>query len=571
MMRHYSPSPRWLAVPGIGFPQNISVGPNALDAEDFRDWSFTAHRETDGQHDAPAQLIDCTARIAMSTYCAVSKRKVRAWKSRQLTSSTASSASNRWPVVRSPTNIWKFIINLPGVMVLTAVTAVVGGDAVWQAARAQAVTSIDARVIAENIPGASAISQVGTFLNNPPPACARPIPTLFPTFTVPGAVLDPNRVLVGSQSNFGAPLPMNVGQEGSFLSIDPSGSGILSVPRNFAESGVQSSTLGGAVQMFSANSPHWLNGVNNLNANTANYTGVSNPLGLSNNNAFGRLWPANAPFGDAGVGSSSILDPTGLPLKGPPNKEIGGVYVGDLTDRDKVAVPQQPQVIKGSLKTGAVGTAFLGPSPDGSCKAVFSVVTADGAIVQEHTLKGLDGLAPAGTVQPLLGRSWDPPNQFIEPRLGVLMNPYNTQAPVVQQLFVSEPFNNTIAVINLVVVNGPTPNNQVFGLGSVSRISSPSLNLPVDLAAVQRDVDNFKWASNTTLDDGSDFYVANRGNNTIVRMQQDGTVVAVRRVSVGNNASLNGITTSTDGKTIYVTVTGPGNSKKGGVLALPAF
>jgi secreted PhoX family phosphatase len=56
-----------------------------------------------------------------------------------------------------------------------------------------------------------------------------------------------------------------------------------------------------------------------------------------------------------------------------------------------------------------------------------------------------------------------------------------------------------------------------------------------------------------------------------VRMQQDGTVVAVRRVSVGNNASLNGITTSTDGKTIYVTVTGPGNSKKGGVLALPAF
>jgi hypothetical protein len=39
----------------------------------------------------------------------------------------------------------------------------------------------------------------------------------------------------------------------------------------------------------------------------------------------------------------------------------------------------------------------------------------------------------------------------------------------------------------------------------------------------------------------------------------------------GNNASLNGIATSTDGTTIYVTVTGPGNSKKGGVLALPAF
>jgi hypothetical protein len=61
MMHHYSPSPRWLAVPGIGFPQNIPVGPNVLDPEDFRDWSFTAHRKTDGQDDAPAQLNDCIA------------------------------------------------------------------------------------------------------------------------------------------------------------------------------------------------------------------------------------------------------------------------------------------------------------------------------------------------------------------------------------------------------------------------------------------------------------------------------------------------------------------------------
>jgi hypothetical protein len=36
MVHPYSPSPRWLAVPGIGFPQNISVGPNVLDPEDFR-------------------------------------------------------------------------------------------------------------------------------------------------------------------------------------------------------------------------------------------------------------------------------------------------------------------------------------------------------------------------------------------------------------------------------------------------------------------------------------------------------------------------------------------------------
>src|ERR1700757_1762107 len=98
----------------------------------------------------------------------------------------ASLVSNRraWPVVRSPTNIWKFIINLPGVMVLTAVTAVVGGDAAWQVAQAQAVTSIDARVIAENIPGASAISQVGTFIpGRPTPFGQCTLPHPIPGFS----------------------------------------------------------------------------------------------------------------------------------------------------------------------------------------------------------------------------------------------------------------------------------------------------------------------------------------------------------------------------------------------------
>jgi hypothetical protein len=477
-----------------------------------------------------------------------------------------------WSFAARPRNIRKFIINLPGTMALAAGIVAVDGDAAWQAARAQSIINIDARVVAINIPGASAIAQVGTFLTG---GCSSPIPTKFLSSTLPGAILDPTRILVGSQSNFGAPLATEVGQPGSFLSIDPSGSSALSVPPNFAQGGGQASTPGGAVQMFSANSPQWLNGVNNLNANTAAYAGVSNPLGLSNNNAFGRLWPANAPFGDTGVGSSSILDPTGLPLAGPPNKLIGGVYVGSLTNRN-VVTTQPKQIIPGSLRKGAVGTALLGPSPDGSCKAVFSVVTADGAIVQEHTLKGLDGLAHAGTVRPLLGRSWDSPNQGVEPRLGVLMNPYiPTTQPlgVVRQLFVSEPFNNTIAVINLVIV-GSDPSNLVFGLGSVNRITSAALNLPVDLAAVQRDTENVNWAGNATLDKGSDFYVANRGDNTIVRMRQDGTVVGVRRVSVDSNplynASLNGIATSIDGTTIYVTFTGPSQSR-GGILALPAF
>jgi hypothetical protein len=485
----------------------------------------------------------------MRTYCTASNRTLR--------------------FVENPIHIVKSAIRVSGALAVGLMLA--HGDAPWRAARADDIAAVRARIVAVGIPGASAIAQVGTFLNVAPPgACANPIPTKFPSFILPGKILHSVRLLVGSQSNFGAPPAIGVGRDGSFLSIDPGGSAVLDVPPDFAASDTQASTLGGAVQMFSANSPHWLNGINNPGAATAAYTGVSNPLGLSNNNAFGRIWPANAPFGADGVGSSSILDPTGLPLAGAPSPVIGGVYVGSLTNRNVVAVPAQPQVIKGSLAAGAVGTALLGPSPDGTCKAVFIVVTADGAIVQEHTVKGLDGLAPAGTIAPLEGEHLG--HGGAEPRLGVVMNPYNLPAGTVRQLFISEPFRDRIAVVNIVVV-GTTP-NQVFGLGTVSHISSPRLKAPIDLAPVQRDADNVSWASNSTLDDGSDIYVANRGNNSIVRMRQDGTVVAARHVDLDDgpfdDARLNGIATSTDGKTIYVTVTGPRRGH-GGVLALPAF
>jgi hypothetical protein len=436
--------------------------------------------------------------------------------------------------------------------------------------RAAAAPAISARVVAIGIPGASAIAEVGIFLNDPQ-ACSRPIPTLFPSYIEPGAVLDSKRILVGSSSNFGAQLAVGVGHEGALLSIDPSGLSVLRIPSKFARSGDQASTLGGFVQMFGANSPFWLNSVHNPGALTAQYTGVSNPLGLSNNNAFGRIWPANSPFGETGVGSSSILDPTGQPLNGPPNPKIGGVYVGSLTDRDQVYA--SPQVIRGALRTGAIGTALLGPSLDGTCKAVFCVVTADGAILQEHTLKGLDRLAPPGTVRPLIGRWWEAPHHHVEPRFGVIMNPY-TQVPVVRQLFVSEPFHNTIAVVDL-VASGTAP-DQVFARapGLNKRISSLALNLPVDLAPVEIDTDNINWASNTTLDNGSDFYVANRGDNTIVRMRQDGTVVAIRRVKLDgdflDDARLNGIATTRDWSKIYLTFTGP-EEEQGGVLEVPAF
>jgi len=417
------------------------------------------------------------------------------------------------------------------------------------------------RVVAVGIPGASAISAVGTFLPGGPihdnPA--------FAAFTMPGRVLDPARILVGSTSNFGAPVAHSGQLPGSFLSIDPRFPDTLAIPPDFAAAGDQASTLSGRVQLYSARSPAFLNGLNNPTAITAEFTAVSNPLGLSINNAFGRLWPANAPAGLQGIGTSTIVDPSGIPLAGAPSALAGGVFAGNLT-------PRQPmQIIPGALNRGAVGTAFLGHSPDGSTRAVFSVVLADGSLVQEHTAKNVDGLAPIGTVRPLLGRNWndgDDEAGGTTPRLGVILN----YSPA-RILYITEPFDNAIAVLHL------ADNGLVFYVSEIHRIRSEALDQPVDLAPAAIETTNPNWASNTTLDVGADFYVANRGNNTVVRMHQDGTVGAIRKVRLADgrslgNGRLNGIAGSPDGTKIWVTVTGrlAGHEDvSGAVLELPAF
>jgi hypothetical protein len=51
MMHAQLPSPRQLAVPGIGFPQNISIGLDVLDPAAFRDLS-------DKHRGASTRLID---------------------------------------------------------------------------------------------------------------------------------------------------------------------------------------------------------------------------------------------------------------------------------------------------------------------------------------------------------------------------------------------------------------------------------------------------------------------------------------------------------------------------------
>ena len=52
-----------------------------------------------------------------------------------------------------------------GMMAVVTGIAVLGGEIAWPAARAETIPDLDGRVVAINIPGASAIAQVGTFLN----------------------------------------------------------------------------------------------------------------------------------------------------------------------------------------------------------------------------------------------------------------------------------------------------------------------------------------------------------------------------------------------------------------------
>src|SRR5262249_12395741 len=162
---------------------------------------------------------------------------------------------------------------------------------------------------------------------------------------------------------------------------------------------------------------------------------------------------------------------------------------------------------------------FLGRSPDGSGRAVFSVVLADGSIIQAHTAKAVDGLAPSGAISPLIARSGedgeesdDNERKQSSPRLGVILNYSPTRI-----LYVSERFQDSIVAIDLI------DDGVIFRVGSVRRFRSEALDQPVDLAPAENETTNPNWASNTTLDVGADFYVANRGNNTIVRMRQDGT------------------------------------------------
>jgi hypothetical protein len=130
----------------------------------------------------------------------------------------------------------------------------------------------------------------------------------------------------------------------------------------------------------------------------------------------------------------SIIDPGGMPLAGAPSKLAGGVFAGAITNR-----PQQ--IVPGGLSAGAVASAFVGMSPDGSKRAVFVVLTADGALAQAHAEFAVDGLAPAGTVSPI---AIGPADVSRVTRAGMIFNWVPDRI-----LYITDPVSNVVTALTL--------------------------------------------------------------------------------------------------------------------------
>jgi hypothetical protein len=408
-----------------------------------------------------------------------------------------------------------------------------------------------ARIVAVGIPAAAGLQQVGMFHTG------GPIPgnPEFLMQTRPGHMLDPERVLVTSGSNFGAPLADPKQAPGSILSIDVKGATPLLIPQQFAAAGGQSKAANGAIQLYTAQSPAFLNNAYNRHARTAALAAVSSPRYISINNAFGRPWIANSPFGVQGYGTDSVLDPNGRPLDNAPNSEAGGVFAAALTNR------AAKQFTSGDLMQGALGTAFLGASPDSSGFAVFAVVKADGSVAQIHVQDGVDGLAPPTTVSPMP----------VAQNLGLVGIAFKWNSDRV--LFIADAGRDRIAALHL------NDDARHFQLSRVSYLAAPELKQPIDLAPAIPEIANPRFASHTTLASGSDLYIVNRGDGALLRMSQEGRVLARAVITLPGlgrvgGKRLRGIAVAADAQRIWLTIEGelpdyPGYP--GALIELSAF
>jgi hypothetical protein len=140
-------------------------------------------------------------------------------------------------------------------------------------------------------------------------------------------------------------------------------------------------------------------------------------------------------------------------------------------------------------------------------------------------------------------------------------------------LYVSDPGNDAILQLRL------DDDFEVFNVVETRRLESPYFSAPIDLAPAVPEIANPAFSSNTTLAGGADLYVANRESGEIVRIRQDGQIVAVARielpgVGIVGAGLVNGIAVSPDATRIWVSLSGLGAAHlelSGSVVEIPAF
>ncbi|PAQ06469.1 di-heme oxidoredictase family protein [Mesorhizobium temperatum] len=463
---------------------------------------------------------------------------------------------------------------------------------------------LSARIVAVGLPDVAGVREVGRFhVGGPIPGNPE-----FLMATREGRVLDPLRVLVAVGSNFGVPPGDPAFEVGAILSIDPragKSDGAIVVPQDLTGNDGD-----GRVQLYTAQSERFLNQRYNAGARTARLAAATGPRYISINNAFGRPWIANAPNGVAGEGSVTVVDPDGAPLANAPSREAGGVFAGQHTDREQTPKAQPSgwlgkllnyqasgQLTSGGMQTGALGTAFLGPSPDGSGFAVFAAVTADGGVVQIHVQDGVDGLAGPGTVSTGLGTVSTSLGTVstglgtVSTGLGTVSTGLGTVSsghgigddPGVigiafkwnpdRALYIADPGRDRLVLLEL------EDDRRHFTVARTRPISLPEFDRPVDIAAAIPEIANPQFSSHTTLAGGSDLFVANRGDGSLLRLSQDGRLLARATIEVPGLGPLGAdrlraIATSADAQHIWITIGGevpgfPGH--EGALVEVGAF
>ncbi|RWN02732.1 MAG: hypothetical protein EOR84_03175 [Mesorhizobium sp.] len=433
---------------------------------------------------------------------------------------------------------------------------------------------LNARIVAVGLPDVAGVREVGRFhVGGPIPGNPE-----FLMATREGRVLDPLRVLVAVGSNFGAPPGDPAFEVGTILSIDPragKSGGTIIVPQELTGNGGDA-----RVQLYTAQSELFLNRRYNAGARTARLAAASGPRYISINNAFGRPWIANAPNGLAGEGSVTVVDPDGAPLANAPSRAAGGVFAGRHTDREQAPKAQPSgwlgkllnyqasgQLTSGGMQTGALGTAFLGPSPDGSGFAVFAAVTADGGVVQIHVQDGVDGLAGPGTVSAGQGMA----SKGIGDDPGVIGLAFKWNPD--RALYIADPGRDRLVLLDL------EDDRRHLTVARIRTILLPEFDRPVDIAAAIPEIANPQFSSHTTLAGGSDLFVANRGDGSLLRVSQDGQLLARATIDVPGLGPLGpdrlrAIATSADAQHIWITIGGevpgfPGH--EGALVEVGAF